>query len=107
MGKVKFEFPNPQGIYLHDTPERALLARDERQLSNGCVRLEDAERLGKFLLGRSVSKIPAGKEQRIDLPTLVPVYITYLTAVPTAQGIAFRDDVYGRDRGAQVALGAD
>lgn len=107
MGKVKFEFPNPQGIYLHDTPERALLARDERQLSNGCVRLEDAERLGKFLLGRSVNKVPAGKEQRIDLPTLVPVYITYLTAVPTPQGIAFRDDIYGRDRGAQVAMGAD
>jgi murein L,D-transpeptidase YcbB/YkuD len=107
MGKVKFEFPNPQGIYLHDTPERALLSRDERQLSNGCVRLEDAERLGQFLLGRSVSKVPAGKEQRIDLPTLVPVYITYLTAVPTAQGIAFRDDVYGRDRGAQVAMGTD
>jgi murein L,D-transpeptidase YcbB/YkuD len=107
MGKVKFEFPNPQGIYLHDTPERALLSRDDRQLSNGCVRLEDAERLGKFLLGRSVKKIPPGKEQRIDLPTLVPVYITYLTAVPTTQGIAFRDDVYGRDRGAQVAMGVD
>jgi murein L,D-transpeptidase YcbB/YkuD len=107
MGKVKFEFPNPQGIYLHDTPERALLSRDDRQLSNGCVRLEDAERLGKFLLGRSVSKIPAGKEQRIDLPTLVPVYITYLTALPTEKGIAFRDDVYGRDRGAQVAMGTD
>jgi murein L,D-transpeptidase YcbB/YkuD len=107
MGKVKYEFPNPAGIYLHDTPERALLKLDERQLSNGCVRLEDAERLGKFLIGRSVSKIPAGKEQRIDLPTLVPVYITYLTAIPTEQGIAFRDDVYGRDGGAQVAMGVD
>jgi murein L,D-transpeptidase YcbB/YkuD len=107
MGKVKYEFPNPAGIYLHDTPERALLARDERQLSNGCVRLEDAERLGRWLIGRSVSKIPPGKEQTIDLPTLVPVYITYLTAAPTEKGIAFRDDVYGRDRAQQVAMGSD
>ena len=103
MGKVKYEFPNPQGIYLHDTPERALLKLDERQLSNGCVRLEDAERLGRWLLGKSVSKIPAGKEQRIDLPTLVPVYITYLTAMPTDGGIAFRDDVYGRDSAPEMA----
>lgn len=103
MGKVKYEFPNPQGIYLHDTPERALLKLDDRQLSNGCVRLEDAERLGRWLLGKSVSKIPAGKEQRIDLPTLVPVYITYLTAIPTDSGIAFRDDVYGRDSAPEMA----
>ena len=107
MGKVKYEFPNPAGIYLHDTPERALLKLDERQLSNGCVRLEDAERFGQWLIGRSVNKIPAGKEQRIDLDTFVPVYITYLTAAPSAKGIAFRDDVYGRDGGVQVARGSD
>jgi murein L,D-transpeptidase YcbB/YkuD len=104
MGKVKYEFPNAQGIYLHDTPERALLARDQRQLSNGCVRLEDADRLGRWLLGRSVAKIPAGKEQKLDLPTLVPVYITYLTAAPDATGtIAFRSDVYGRDNATRLA----
>jgi len=103
MGKVKYEFPNPQGIYLHDTPERALLKRDERQLSNGCVRLEDADRLGRWLLGTQVSKIPAGKERKLDLPTLVPVYITYLTAVPSENGIAFRSDVYGRDTAPRMA----
>jgi murein L,D-transpeptidase YcbB/YkuD len=105
MGKVKYEFPNPKGIYLHDTPERALLARDQRQLSNGCVRLEDAERLGRWLMGKSIAKTGPAPEQRIDLPSLVPVYITYLTAAPTPQGtIAFRDDVYGRDGAAQLAM---
>jgi murein L,D-transpeptidase YcbB/YkuD len=98
MGKVKFEFPNDQGIYLHDTPERALLKLDERQLSNGCVRLEDADRFGRWLLGKALPKAARAKpEQRIDLPTLVPVYITYLTALPTEHGIAFRSDVYGLD----------
>src|SRR3546814_5304519 len=27
MGRVKFLFPNDEGIYLHDTPERDLLAK--------------------------------------------------------------------------------
>lgn len=106
MGKVKYEFPNAQGIYLHDTPERALLKLADRQLSNGCVRLEDADRLGRWLLGKSlpVSKSP---EQRVDLPTLVPVYITYLTAFPTETRVAFRNDVYGRDNSTQLAYGGD
>jgi murein L,D-transpeptidase YcbB/YkuD len=103
MGKVKYEFPNPQGIYLHDTPARELLNEDARQLSHGCVRLEDAGRLGKFLLGQPLPKPGKQPERRVDLPTLVPVYITYLTARPSAQGIAFADDIYGLDGGAQVA----
>lgn len=107
MGKVKYEFPNAQGIYLHDTPERALLSREDRQLSNGCVRLEDADRLGRWLLnGKSIAKTGTKPEQRINLPTLVPVYITYLTAAPTDKGtIAFRKDVYRRDGGVQFAQG--
>src|SRR5690606_31333525 len=52
MGKVKFEFPNAYGIYLHDTPDRHLLSRDERQLSSGCVRLEDAAKLHRWLMGK-------------------------------------------------------
>jgi L,D-transpeptidase YcbB len=108
MGKVKFEFPNAQGIYLHDTPERALLKLDDRQLSNGCVRLEDADRFGRWLLGKPLPKAARAKpEQRIDLPTLVPVYITYLTALPTEKGIAFRSDVYGRDSAPQVAFAGE
>lgn len=103
MGKVKYEFPNQQGIYLHDTPERALLKLDDRQLSNGCVRLEDAERFGRWLMGRSIAKAGPAPEQRIDLPTVVPVYITYLTAMPSDTGIAFRKDVYGRDSAPRVA----
>ncbi|MGX7952403.1 L,D-transpeptidase family protein [Tsuneonella sp. HG249] len=106
MGKVKYEFPNAQGIYLHDTPERALLKLADRQLSNGCVRLEDADRLGRWLLGKTlpVSKSP---EQRVDLPTLVPVYITYLTAFPSKTGIAFRNDVYSRDSATRLAYAAE
>src|SRR5438270_1011317 len=40
MGNLKFPFPNPEDIYLHDTPNKALFAKDVRFLSNGCVRVE-------------------------------------------------------------------
>lgn len=98
MGRIKFMFANPYGVYLHDTPLRALFARDDRRASSGCVRLEDAARLGRWLF-RGHPPIPSGAaEQRVDLPDPVPVYITYLTAIPTRDGVRFQRDVYGRDR---------
>lgn len=96
MGKAKFMFPNAQGIYLHDTPDKGLMAKDARQFSSGCVRLEDASRFGRWLLGRA---LPASRtpEQRVALAQPVPIYITYLTVLPEKNRIAFRPDVYGRD----------
>lgn len=96
MGAVKFMFPNAQGIYLHDTPERDLLARDERYFSNGCVRLEAATRFGRWLLGKPLPRSRA-PERRVELPVPVPIFITYLTAAPEGTAIRFRPDVYGRD----------
>lgn len=97
MGKVKFMFPNAQGIYLHDTPQKNLMLKDERQFSSGCVRLEDAARLGRWLTGKPLPTKLRKPEQRMELPQPVPVYITYLTAFPEKSGIAFRADPYARD----------
>ncbi|AJR25155.1 cell wall degradation protein [Sphingobium sp. YBL2] len=97
MGKVKFMFPNDLGIYLHDTPSRDLLAKPARQFSNGCVRLEDAQRLGRWFFGKPLKPDSDKPEQHVPLPQPVPVYLTYLTAVPTAGGVQFMPDVYGRD----------
>jgi murein L,D-transpeptidase YcbB/YkuD len=102
MGKVKFEFPNAQGIYLHDTPDKQLLRRDERQLSSGCVRLEDAARMHRWLMGAALPGRVREAEKIVPLPELVPIYITYLTAIPDGPAIAFREDPYGRD-GVQLA----
>ncbi|MBW8754328.1 MAG: L,D-transpeptidase family protein [Sphingomonadales bacterium] len=96
MGAVKFLFPNPQGIYLHDTPDKDLLRKDVRQLSSGCVRLEDAQVLGRWLLNKPLPR-RRDPEQRIELPEVVPVYITYLTARPENGGVTFHGDVYARD----------
>lgn len=104
MGQMKFMFPNSQGVYLHDTPDKELLGEDARLFSAGCVRLEDAPRLAKWLYGKPLKVAKAGKpEQQIDLPRPVPVYLAYITAVPSGDQVVFLDDIYGRDR-AQLAL---
>jgi len=102
MGKIKFEFPNPLGIYLHDTPEKNLMLKDKRQFSNGCVRLEDAERLGRWLFSGALPTAGEAPEQRVDLPELVPIYITYLTAQVEGGRIALAGDPYGRDAAANA-----
>jgi len=97
MGRMKFMFPNDAGVYLHDNPERELFTEASRLYSGGCVRLEDAARLGRWLFGYDLDWEVAGTEQRVPIPSLVPVYITYLTALPDGSSIAYYDDVYGRD----------
>jgi len=98
MGEVKFMLPNHYGIYLHDTPGKALFAQDERHLSNGCVRLEDARALAKWVFGRMPQAKSADAEQRVELDQPIPVYLTYLTAGITPDGkLAFTPDTYGRD----------
>ena len=99
MGKMKFMFPNAQGIWLHDTPEREKIEDAARLQSNGCVRLEDAKRLARWLFeGRPPSPQGAKPEQKVNLPEPVPLYITYLTAVPSGTSIVYFDDFYGKDR---------
>ena len=100
MGQMKFMFPNALGIYLHDTPDKQLLADASRLFSGGCVRLEDAPRLARWLVQwqAAVDRQSGTPEQRVDLPTPVPVFLTYLTAVPGEGGITYYPDVYHRDR---------
>jgi len=98
MGKVKFQFPNDLGIYLHDTPAKQLFNEDQRGFSAGCVRLEDADGLGKLLFRKNLQSISDEPEQTVPLSEPVPVYITYLTAVAENGRIVERRDIYGRDK---------
>jgi murein L,D-transpeptidase YcbB/YkuD len=96
MGEMKFEMPNDYGIYLHDTPVKELFDKDDRWISNGCVRLEDYRRFAGWVFGRAPQP-SSTPEQRIELPRPVPIYMTYLTVSPTPGGVAFRPDPYGFD----------
>ena len=100
MGEVKFGFPNAYDIYLHDTPSKELFSADDRDLSHGCIRLEDAHALSRWMMGRAPQATSDAPEQNVPLPTPVPIYITYLTAQAHDGQLSFVDDIYGRDAAA-------
>jgi L,D-transpeptidase YcbB len=101
MGHVKFGFPNAHDIYLHDTPVKALFTEDDRDLSHGCIRLQDAEALARWMMGGEPQTSSDAPEQHVALPVPVPIYITYLTAQAHDGQLSFVDDVYGRDAHAE------
>lgn len=100
MGAVKFVFPNDHGIYLHDTPNRDLFSKDDRHFSNGCIRLEKAWVLGRWMMGKALDDRPKSKAPEIAIPmaATVPVYLTYLTVMRSKDGVSIRPDVYGLDQ---------
>jgi L,D-transpeptidase YcbB len=106
LGKVKFMFPNPHSIYLHDTPQKALFANDVRAYSHGCIRLNDPIDFAHQMLapqaedpeGLFASYLKTGAEAGLRLVEPVPVHLVYFTAYPSTKGrMTYRRDVYGRD----------
>jgi murein L,D-transpeptidase YcbB/YkuD len=114
LGSIKFMFPNPYAVYLHDTPSKSYFERDYRALSHGCMRVmnpwEFAEALLRFDPNVSVEQLRSlvgGRETRVDLTTKIPVHITYFTAWVDESGeLVVRDDIYGHDARVEEAFGA-
>lgn len=97
MGQIKFMMPNEYGIYLHDTPNKALFNDDERWVSNGCIRVEDAQRLARWLYGEMPKASSSNREEQVQLQQPVPVYVTYFTVASAGEALSFRKDRYNRD----------
>lgn len=97
MGKMKFPFENGLGIYLHDTPHKEYFKESVRTLSNGCIRLERAADFGSWMMGRPARPEDTAAELAVPFPQGVPIYVTYLTALPDTGKIAYNKDVYGWD----------
>jgi murein L,D-transpeptidase YcbB/YkuD len=106
LGHVKFLFPNPYDVYLHDTPADALFARRGRAFSHGCIRVEEPEALAKWVLKdapewtdeKILEAMHSGDEQHVKLEQDIPVHIVYFTAwVDDAGTVSFHPDVYGYD----------
>lgn len=97
MGRIKFMLPNSQGVWSHDTPSRELFAKSVRLESAGCIRLEDAWRLGSWLFQRPLAPTSDEPERQLELHKLIPIYITYFTAIPGEKSVSYIDDVYRRD----------
>lgn len=112
LGDIKFVFPNNENIYLHHTLSTALFARDRRDLSHGCIRVEDPVGLAQFVLegqagwdpDRIRQAMSAGRSQTLRLEQPLPVLLTYATAVSKDGRTHFYEDIYGHDRTLDVAL---
>jgi murein L,D-transpeptidase YcbB/YkuD len=113
LGRIKFMFPNPFNVYLHDTPARHLFDKAERSFSHGCIRVYQPESFGAVVLARdgwSLERIHAaiasGERMIVSLKQPLPVHIAYLTAWVNKDGtVHFRNDVYGRDENLAALLG--
>jgi murein L,D-transpeptidase YcbB/YkuD len=102
LGRLKFEMDDRFDVYLHDTPQRYLFARENRRLSHGCVRVQNPRDLGALLADIPVDTInkaiATSATTRHTLPSPVPVFITYQTAYIGSDGqLQLRRDAYRRD----------
>ena len=116
LGRIKFLFPNPHFVYLHDTPSRSMFQRADRAASSGCIRVDRPLELAALLiegtpnwsLERIEATIASGKTQAISIARPVPIYLLYWTVGVSADGkIRFKKDVYDRDRAVLTTLDRD
>ncbi len=115
LGLMKLDMPNRHAIFLHDTPSRQLFEREERALSHGCIRTENAVELALTLtaIGNAMPAQEAlrvsesGEYTRVPLQQQVPVYIAYFTMGRDLAGnlVSF-SDIYGRDAAVRASFAA-
>jgi murein L,D-transpeptidase YcbB/YkuD len=113
LGRVKFLFPNPYNVYLHDTPSKSLFNNEVRAYSHGCIRLQRPFDFAYALLadqeedpeGFFQSILRTGRETQVMLVHPVPVHLVYRTAFTDSRGrMSYRSDIYGRDAKVWQAL---
>ena len=112
LGTLRIQFPSPDGVYMHDTPEKGLFGEDMRFHSSGCVRVQNVRELVDWLLRDTPNwsrqqidaTIKSGQRTDAKLTKPVPVHWVYITAWATPDGVVqFRDDIYNKDGLGQYA----
>jgi Uncharacterized protein conserved in bacteria len=116
LGVIKFLFPNPYHVYLHDTPTKFLFGRTQRAFSHGCIRMQNPLELGKMILTNdpgnpiTIEKmnqiLASGKTTTVLLKQPLPIYLMYLTTNVHDGTVMFKPDLYSRDNGILAALNA-
>ncbi len=113
LGSIKFMFPNPYAVYLHDTPSKGLFQKDYRAFSHGCMRVMNPWDFAASLLtydpnvsAEGLKKLVGGPERQINLTRHIPVHITYFTAwVDDSGKLQLRADIYHHDAEMEKAFG--
>lgn len=114
LGKVKYLFPNPHAVYVHDTPYQQWFNEPIRAASHGCIRLEDPFSLAKLiaeeqgvesLMDNVLSARDLRQSKTFHLEEPLPIHLVYWTAWADEEGkVNFRNDIYQRDRQDAEAL---
>ena len=124
LGRIIFRFDNDYSIYLHDTSSPSVFANRNRIVSHGCIRVERPYDLAVFMLAdkdervmekmkysiaADLSNEGAETDERpvidkskllhsLSVKPTVPLFITYYTLYPNADGVMVGyDDIYGFD----------
>ncbi len=116
LGSIKFIFPNPYHVYLHDTPTKALFGRTRRAFSHGCIRVQNPLDLGRLILTNDPGNpttpekmdqiLASGKTVTVILKQPLPIYLMYLTSNVSDGKVMFKPDLYDRDNSIYTALNA-
>jgi murein L,D-transpeptidase YcbB/YkuD len=112
LGLVKFLFPNPFDIYMHDTPAKSLFQFEQRTFSHGCINIKEAKKLAHVILkddpdwtDEMIDNAMNGEKETICmLKNKIPIYIGYFTSwVNEETGeVYFYPDVYQKDKGKEL-----
>jgi murein L,D-transpeptidase YcbB/YkuD len=105
LGTIRIEMPNRFNVYLHDTPGQSVFARNLRDESHGCMRVEQILGLASIALAGNRndaiadlrSAIDSKETQTVALPAPLPVYVVYWTVTAKDGTAQFWPDIYGRD----------
>jgi murein L,D-transpeptidase YcbB/YkuD len=114
LGRMKFLFPNPYAIYLHDTQAKKHFTLNDRAFSHGCIRLSEPDRLATLLMqedGYEQAEIDRALQTRetirVRLRSPIPTHLAYMTTWVDTQGsLQRRADIYGHDAALRIALQA-
>jgi murein L,D-transpeptidase YcbB/YkuD len=106
LGRIKFMFPNPHSVYLHDTPSKSLFNEPERAFSSGCIRIEHPFELAELLLegnvgwdrGSLIQAVDSLDTRSISLAEPITIILMYWTVAVDENGaVSFNRDIYQRD----------
>jgi len=113
LGKVKFVYPNPYAVYMHDTIKEGLFNKDMRAEGHNCPRVEHPGKVAAVILAQDqnlpqseVDKLLAsGYNAAVNIKSGVRVHTAYFTAVADEQGkVATFPDIYKLDPPVAAAI---
>ena len=107
LGVIKFNFRNKYSVYLHDTNARWLFSKPNRALSHGCVRVQQWDKLSKYLVKNDSLRykpdtlaawMKRKEKHTVNFSRKIPIFIRYITCEARNGRLIFFDDVYAEDK---------